>query len=304
MKTIALSISDRTIRFIEINEKREISFVDSIDTTFSFTECFKTGTYNEAIVAEAANVIHEAVKDKNFNSAKIGVLLDSCFTFINIIPIDYSADAPNIASSLLWDLSNYYPDNYKNFKLNYYRLENKKFAENVKDTLYIAIENDKLEIIKKIMHTCRLKAGLFDIDHFAVEKYIRDLYKPHLSSKRCLYIGCKRNRFDISIIDSNSLNHFEFIMFKETNYVNKLSSFLDKINSDDDLKKFDFVVLYGDDFTIDIFNWLTSALPEIKIYLPDPFTEMTLHSRVNNNLKFREEGNKFLPSCGLALKGL
>jgi len=304
LKTLTLSISDRIIRFVEINEKREISFIDSIDTTFSFTECFRTGKDDEAIVSEAANVIHEAIKDKNLSSNKIGILLDSIFTFINIIPIEYSDDSPGVASSLLWDLSNYYPNNYKNFKLNYYKLGNKKFAEKVTDTLYIAIENDKLEIINKIMHTCRLKTGLFDIDHFAVEKYIRELYKPHLSSRRCLYIGCKRNRFDISIIDSNSLIHYEFIMFKETNYIKKLSDFLDKIKSGNESKTFDFVILYGDDYTVDIFNWLSSALQDTKIYLPDPFTELSLHEMISNNLKFREEGNKFIPACGLALKGL
>lgn len=304
MKTLTLSISDRFIRFIEINEKREILFVDSIDTTFSFTECFSAGKYDEAIISEAANVINEAIKDKNLNSDKIGILLDSIFSFINIIPIEYSEDSPGVASSLLWDLSNYYPNNYKNFKLNYYKLGSKKFAENVIDTLYVAIENDKLEILSKIMHICRLKAGLFDVDHFAVEKYIRELYKPHLSSRSCLYIGCKRNRFDISIIDSNSLIHYEFIMFKETNYIKKLTVFLEKIKTGDESKSFDFVILYGEDFTVDIFNWFSTALPETKIYLPDPFTELALHSRISNNLKFREEGNKFIPACGLALKGL
>ena len=301
MKTLAVSLSDRTVRFIQVNEKKEIDFVESIDTSFSFSECFKYGVYDEMVVNEASVIICDALKVLNLSSTKIAVMIDTSEAFLNIIPIDFSETLQNISSGILWDLSNYFPDSYKNFRINYYPVKNDKYSNLISDTLVIAIDNSKIEILKKIFHSCRLKINLFDIEHFSAEKYFKEIYKKQLTGKSSLILGCKKNRIDVSITDSDSMKYFEFFNFKETGYQIKLKELFNYLSVNSDFYNYDFIFLYGEDYSGDVYQILTSINKSIKIIYPDPFKDFEVHGRFKNSNKLND-GFKFISACGLALK--
>ena len=304
MKTIIIGISDRTLRFLGMSEKKEISFIESIDTTFSFTDCFKTGAYEDTLVNEASYVINNVLRDLHTSSTKIGVAIESTFAFLNIVPIDFNESVSNISSWILWDLSNYFPDNYKNFKVNYYKLHNKKFNSNVKDTLIVSFDNVILQVLVKIFYSGKLKFQLFDIDHFAVEKYLSSVYGEKIDSDSFLIIGCKRNHIDISMHNSEGLMHYDYLVFKDSGYKTKLKGKITGILETINYSPVKFSIIYGEDYSEDIYHYLSNELGNIKFHLPDPITEFKMQEHLKNNEKFKNEGNKFLPLFGLALKCL
>lgn len=304
MKTIIIGISDRTLRFLGMNEEKEVSFIDSIDTTFSFTDCFKTGAYEDTLVNEATYVINNVLRDLHTSSTKIGVIIESTFAFLNTVPIDFNESASNISSWILWDLSNYFPDNYKNFKVNYYKLHNKKFNSNVQDTLIVSFDNIILQVLVKIFYTGKLKLQLFDIDHFAAEKYLRTAFNETLNSDSFLVTGCKRNRIDISIYNSEGLAYYDYLLFKDSGYKTKLKEKIAGISDKLNYSPFKFSMIYGEDYAEDIYHYLSNEFGEIKFLLPNPIREFKLQDHIKNKDRFKNEGNKFLPLFGLALKCL
>lgn len=304
MKTIIIGISDRTLRFLGMNEKKEISFIESIDTTFSFTDCFKTGAYEDTLVNEATYVINNVLRDLHTSSTKIGVIIESAFAFLNTVPIDFNESASNISSWILWDLSNYFPDNYKNFKVNYHKLHNKKFNSNVQDTLIVSFDSIILQVLVKIFYTGKLKLQLFDIDHFAAEKYLRTAFNEILNSDSFLVTGCKRNRIDLSVYNSEGLAYYDYLLFKDSGYKTILKEKIAGISETFNYSPFKFSMIYGEDYAEDIYHYLSNEFGEIKFLLPNPIEEFKLQDHIKNKDRFKNEGNKFLPLFGLALKCL
>ncbi len=303
MDTLIIGIYDRSIRFLELNAQREITFVQSVDTPFSFTECFKLGNYDESLISEACSIIKDSFKNKNFSSLKVFLLLDTNYSFLNIIPIDFNENETNITSSIIWDISNYYPDNYKNFKINYYKLNDYKFAPGIKATLIIAIDNSVLEIIRKIFHNCRIQISLFDLDHFAADKYATDIFVDSTYNSEIITIGCKRNRIDLSITGQKGLRHFDFIYFKDSNYQSKLLKLISNIKREIFLKQIKLAMVYGEDYAGDACKFLSNRFNYIEFKMPNPFDVFSFSEKRQLERKIKAEGNKFLPLFGLLLKG-
>ena len=301
MKSFIIGISDRTVRFFELNEKREISYLEQVDISFSFSECFNMGSYDDSIIAEASELLNRYLKELNFSSSKIGVVLDSSYAFINKIPVDYDDTQENITSGILWDLSNYFPDTYKDFKINYYRLKNKLFSDRIIYTLILAIENKKMDVLKKILSNCRLRIHCYDIDHFAADKYLRAMVlcgKPGI----IMNIGCKRDRIDMSIIDSAGVFYFDFLIFKDRKYGGRLKKFLLHPFEENERFKISSINIYGEDYSVDVYNYACQLFPSIRVEREDIFKNLMITSRVRNNERYLDEGNKFIPLAGLALK--
>lgn len=304
MKTIIIGISDRTVRFLGMSEKKEVSFIESIDTAFSFSECFRTGVFEDTLVTEASYIINNVLRDIHTSSTKIGVSLDSSFAFLNIIPIDFNETVSNISSWILWDLSNYFPDNYKNYKVNYYKLHNKKFNSDVKDTLVVSVDKNILQVLVNIFHSGRLKLQLFDIDHFAAEKYMNTFFTEELNGNYFPVIGCKKNHIDISYYCGDGLVYYDFLIFKDSGYKSKLKEKIKQISKTVNDLPVKHSMIYGEDYSEDVMNFLTDEFKEIKFHFPDPLTAFEMQDYLKNSEKFKNEGNKFLPLFGLALKGL
>lgn len=304
MNTIAIGIFDRILRFLEVNNQREITFIQSVDIPFSFTECFKLGYYDDTFISEASLVIKDSLKNINYSSSKIFILLDTNYSFLNIIPLDFEDSDCDVSSFILWDISNYYPENYKNFKINYYKLNNYRFTSGIKATLIAAIENTKLEIIRKIFHSCRMPIHMFDLDHFAADKYATEIFVDNSYPKEIISLGCKRNRIDISITGQKGLRYYDFINFKDVNYQNKLSKLIFNLKTDILLNQIELALVYGEDYVGDVCKYLSNKFNFIKFKAPNPLENFKISDKKNIDRKLKTEGNKFIPLFGLILKGI
>ncbi|MCX7833855.1 MAG: hypothetical protein N2490_06570 [Ignavibacteria bacterium] len=303
MNTLLIGIYERTLRFLEINAQREITFIKSVDTPFSFSECFKFGNYDESFISEACSLLKSTLKNINLSNNKVFLLLDTSYSFLNVIPIDFNDSEPNISSFIVWDISNYYPENYKNFSVNYYKLENYKFAKGVKLTLIVAIDNSILEIIRKIFHNCRIQINMFDLDHFSADKYANSIFINNTNSKEIISIGCKRNKIEISITGQRNLRYYDFINFRDVNYKNKLTKLISGLKREVLSNRINNAMVFGEDYATDVCKFLSSKFSYINFKMPNPFEVFPFADKCNINGKIKTEGNKFIPLFGLFLKG-
>lgn len=75
-------------------------------------------------------------------------MIEASQAFLNVLPVDFNEGKANINSHILWELSNYFPENGKDFIVKYYRLNNNYISKNIDEILLIALDKNKIDIIK------------------------------------------------------------------------------------------------------------------------------------------------------------
>lgn len=304
MNILVIGIYERTLRFLEVNAQREITFIKTVDTPFSFSECFKLGNFDDSIISEACSLIKEALKNINYSSSKVFLLLDTSFSFLNIVPIEISdKSSDNVLSFIVWDISNYFPENYKNFQINYYKLYDYKFAPNIKANLIVAIENSTLEIVRKIFHNCRMQINMFDLDFFAADKYATNIFVDNTYPLEIISVGCKRNKVELSISGQKGLRYYNYLHFKDSNYKNAILKLFSEVNEEIFLNQLKKAMVFGEDYAADVCKFLLTKFKHIDFKMPNPFDEFPKSDKGYIEKKHKIEGNKFIPLFGLLLKG-
>jgi Tfp pilus assembly PilM family ATPase len=300
--TLAIGFSQKQIKFVEINENREISFIDNIKTSLDLNKDLSIYRNSDDIISETGDMICNHLEANNIQPNRIDVLLETSQSFMNTVPINFEEDTESIRSQILWELSNYFPDSYKNFRVSYHKLNRKDYPDGIKDTLIIAVDNNKIIVIKEIFKVCNFNIHLTDIDQFATEKCIREVYKEELTDNKILILGCKNSRIDISIIDDRNLVYYDYIIFTGSNFQKGLRKLLNELN----VKGMSFgeVMLYGEDYSSDVQGYIKTFDKDHSIELSDPFKKFKYTKNEKGNGNFKNKGFKYTPLIGLALKGI
>ena len=301
METLAIGFSERLIRFAELNEKGNILFIGETESDFDLNKDLSAYRSNEEIISETGDLIYNFLRDNNVQPNRIGVLFDTTQSFLNVIPIDYKEDTSNIHSQILWELSNYFPDNYKDFKISYHKLNHNGYTGQIKDTLIIAVNKSKINLVKKVFSVCNLKINLTDIDQFASVKCIREIYREELSNNHSLVVGCKKSRIDLSIIDEKSLVYYDYLVFENYNFQESLRKTIERLGSMG--IRFNRMFLYGDDCTKNVYDFLKLNYKECEVEFSNPFKRLSAAIDIKGDTDFENNGFMFTPLVGLALKG-
>ncbi len=297
METLVIEFNEKQIRFIKINEKKEIISIDEINSNLDLNQDLSDYKINKDIVSETRDVICNHLEENNIHSKGAGVLLHTYHSFINVVPIDYNEDKESFRSQLLWELSNYFPGSYKNYRVSYHKLNRNNHPGNIKDTLLIAVENSKIDLIKNIFEACNLKIHLTDIDQFASEKCIRGVYAQKLKDNGIILLGCKNSRIDMSIMDEKSLIYYDYVLFPKNEFQEAVRGLLEKLNVVGSV--FDNIVLHGEDYAIDVCNYLASNYKEYNVELSDPFKKFKYKG---NKKEIKNNAFMYTALVGLALK--
>jgi Tfp pilus assembly PilM family ATPase len=298
MKKLVLYISAKYVRFLEVNLNNEITFAEQIE--LSEDDVFPGGKYQST--ENISTVIFDTLKKYNITAKEASLVIDSSNCFVSILPVDYDDTKENIHSNILWELSNYYPDTYKNFKINYQKLIKENPSDSVRWTLIIAINNKVSDVLKNISVQCGLKFSLLDVDHFATEKYFRKLYKDDLAKNNFLLAGFKKNRIDFSIINNKGSLFYDYILLKDSDFQKPLENYLSNRYGDIFNIKFDRIFLYGDEFVIGAYRTLNRMIKKANIILSNPYIDMKLaKDYIRTEVDIKNDGFKFTSLCGLAL---
>lgn len=301
METLAIGFSERLIRFVELNDKGDVLFIGETETDFDLNKNLSAYRSSEDVITETGHVIYNFMQNNNVHPNKIGMLFDTTQSFLNVMPIDYNEDTNNIHSQILWELSNYYPDDYKDFKINYHKLNYNGYIGQVRDTLVIAVEKAKINTIKKIFDVYNFKIHLTDIDQFAAIKCIREIYSKELNDSRFLVIGCKKNRIDLCIIDEKSLVYYDYLVFYNYNFQESLRNTIEKLDRTG--IGFNTMFLYGEDYTKNVYDFLALNYKDNGIEYSDPFKKFNIVIDVKDRTDFETNSFMYTPLVGLALKG-
>jgi Tfp pilus assembly PilM family ATPase len=304
LKSLIISFSGKKITIAEIGEKNEILFLETLVSDYDMNGNITMDRFNDSMIYSCSDLINSVIKGKKYDEHKVGLLMDSSIAFFNLMPIDYKEPVDNIRSQILWDLSNYFPQNYKEFSVNYFRMKKANYSPHVQDTLIIAMHKVKMEFFKSIFDFCNLYINITDIDHLSAEKCIKKVYSNDFRNKKNLIIGIKKNRADLSIIDNNNLYYFDYLntdsgLFQER-LVKTLSFFYER-----DLNLFfNKIFLYGDDGLNHINKLVSSVFPEKETIITNPLSIFNYSAIRNTVLNFENEGYKYTPLLGLALKSV
>lgn len=294
-----IGIYDKSIKLLEINKENKISYAGQLSGKFNSENLFHPNKLSESNMNEIAGLINKELEKSKTKENVSKLLIDTGFCFTNVIPLDISETKEKISSNILWELSNYFPDSYKSYKINYHKLLSDFYTDNIKDTLVIAIKNDLIEAIKKITGLIDIKISSIDIEHFASEKYFRYIRKNLFDGEIILIIGCKKNRFDFSVINDKGCYYYDYFLPEDSvfqdNLVNQYLK-IEKIFSGTQLNN---IYLYGDETTSSAYKIINETAKNPKLILSNPFYELGITENVETDII--SEGYKFVPLCGIGI---
>lgn len=287
MNTIIIGFSGNTVRILQLGETKQIVSKDEITLSFNVNDesCQKKG--KSELVNEFIDSVNNILINSEQELLNASIIIETAQTFLSVFPVDFNEDQSNINSHILWELSNYFPETYKDFNVKYFRLNNNYLNENIDEVLLIAIEKIKIDFIRNLCNACNIKIRNMEIDQFAVEKCLREIYPDLLKNKCILIIGCRNSRLDFSLIKNEKLKYYDYENFEGDNYKNSLIKEINLFSSSSGRQKIDKIFLYGDDITFKIKNFITEQFEN---------TECDFITASDT------EDSRFSPLYGLALK--
>jgi len=293
-----IGLFDKSIKFLEINKENKISFAYNLAGNINLYNLYSQNKFSENYLNEIAESINEVLNKSNTSSNVSKLLIDTNHCFTNVIPLDFADSKEKINSNILWELSNYFPEDYKNCKISYHKLLSELYSENVKETLIIAIKNNLVEAIKKLSKLIDIKIGSVDVEHFSSERYFRAIRKDLLIDENILIIGCKINRFDFSIINNSGCLAYDYFLPKDSNYQDLLANTFLTLNDKHHNLHINNVYLYGDELTSSSYK-IINGISKARVILSNPFYEIGIMDNLDPEIV--SQGYKFVPLCGLAL---
>lgn len=274
-------------------ENNVVKFIDQfeyIDARHFYLE----PKINHKKINQVTELILSNLKRNNLFTDNIMFVLDSRLAFISCVPLDYSDEIENINSSLIWEISNYFPENYKNYKVTYQKInQNNRDLEYLGNTLIIAYHKNIAEITRRISEISSLKISNINFDAFCAGHYI-----SKLSQNTFAVLGCKKDRLDLSVYLNGKISFFLPVYLKE-DAKEILQTEIYKTLKLTGFEEVNDIFIYGDDVSPKMLNLLKEFNWKYKFHLTDPFKEYSIN---NSFLEDRIEAlnsYSFTPLFGL-----
>jgi len=291
LDNISIGFSENVLRVLKVNDARKITFKGEIDLGFNIND----DSYFKKNKDEAVELFSEKFSGLSVNEdnseCKAGVLIEASQAFLNVLPLDFNEGKANINSHILWELSNYFPEKGKDFIVKYFRLNNNYISKNIDEILLIALDKNKIDIIKNLCNGSGIMIKNIEIDQLAVDKCIKNNYPEDIRNFNILLIGCKNSRLDFSLISEGKIKYFDFQNTARSNINQAIYSqmnFFEKVFSDIRIGK---VFLYGEEKSIFVKNFFKEEYKNIPVSLINPETTDNTGNQ-----------SKYAPLFGLALK--
>lgn len=280
-------------RVLILDDSKNVIFKNETDLGFSIND----DSYFKKNKDEAVNIFSDKLNSLSYPEAansenSVNVLIDTSLTFLNVLPVDFSEDKKSIYAHILWELSNYFPDTYKDYIINYYRLHNNYLSENIDEILLIAVDKNKIEAIKNLCNGNGIRIRNIDIDQLAAEKCLKENYATEFENRNILLIGCKNNRLDYSFFLNGKLKYYDFQITSKTNissFLLKQTEFFNLMPGNAGIEK---VFLYGGDKSVSVRDFFSKAFSKT------PVSFIQADAAANS----KETQSIFAPLYGLGLK--
>lgn len=292
MSDLYIEYSGNYIRMLQI-ENNVVKFIDQlefVDSRYFYLE----PKINHKKINEVTELILNNLKRNNLFTDNIKFVLDSRLAYISCIPLDYSDEVENINSSLIWEISNFFPENYKNYKVTYQRIVHKnKELEHLGNTLIIAYHKNIAEITRRISEISSLKISNINFDVFSAGACLNNR-----SNKNYAALGCKKDRLDLSVYLNGKISFFLPVYVKD-NTKDVLQTEVYKILKLSGYEEVQDVFIYGDDVCPQVLNMLEGFHWKYKFRLTDPFKDYSVDSSLLEDRAEALNSFSFTPLFGL-----
>jgi Tfp pilus assembly PilM family ATPase len=306
--TLGIGFSAGNIYFTELINDSGVPKLEHVETAkvdFDFEDDFARHKSSQKDLANISGEIQNYIIRRNIEVKEVSLSIGTSQAFLITLPIDYSEGKQSLNSKIYWELSNFYPENYNEFVINTYRLNNVLPCKNSDDYLIIAVHKNSLEFIKRIFKICGLNIKTVDIDHFSAENAVRKNYSAMLEGKKVLLAGLKRGRVDYGYIDNKKYKYYSYSRYN--NDIEFNLSLTRKLNSlfrkEPVSSGVDTIFLYGDDIREDTIE-AVRKLDKAPVEIVNPFESIKATDMFLKNDDLRKISYKYASSCGVALRSV
>lgn len=305
-KSLGIGFSSNNIHFTELVKESgspKVNHIESAVIDFDFEDELSRHKSSQKELTNISGEIQNYITKRNLDISTASVSIGTSQAFLITLPIDYSEGKLSINSKIYWELSNYFPDNYNDFVINTYRLNNVLPGKESDDFLIIAVQKNTIEFIKRVFKMCNLELSVIDIDHFSAENSLRKNYEVQLEGRNVLLIGLKKGRIDYGYIENKKYKYYAYSKYYNDVEINLLLT--RKINSMLSLDQFsggvDTIYIYGDDIKEEYIETLRKLnLGPVNII--NPFSSVIASDLFLKDESLRKNSYKFTASCGVALR--
>lgn len=267
MGRVAVQYSGKHIRILEISDKKSIKYIDQFDYLDS-SIFFLEPKLNPKRISELSDLLISNMRKNSVYTDAIELILDSRLAYISVIPVDFSDEIDNTNSTLIWELSNFFPESYKNFKITYQKLQNSGDKHGtLGNTLLVAYHKQIAEITRRLSELTSIKFNKINFDVFTA-----GLYFQNTGTGNFICIGCKNDKTDISFYLGNKISYFTSLYMKEKQsgyYYEEINHIL----SLPDFGDISSIFIYGEEPAVSIFGYLNENKQKRQVLMPDPFSD-------------------------------
>ena len=299
MISLAIGFSGNSIRFAAINDDKKLTHISELETDFDFDNEIPDHHGDEHLISELASIICDNLKkidDISFTS--VNLVLNTMQMFSNVMPLEVAEDEQVTSSNILWDTSIYYPDDYENFNINFYRLNklNEDDSDNTYTVLVLGIDRNIINFFRRIFDECGLKINIFDCDHSAVSGLIE-------SDEQYILLGLKPGRIDMSINDREDIKYFDYSYTGSFDFKRELDKQLASLEINESFERAKEIYIYGESLLESVKEYLEQKYENKEIKILDPLERFGQGASIDNILHF-SSGARFAPLFGLVLKAM
>lgn len=307
-RSLGIGFSGSKIYFTELSGsagKVKAENIESVKVDFNFEDELGKYKSSQKDLTNISSEISTYIAKRSLAVQTAGLTISSSQAFIITLPVDFTEGKQSINSRIYWELSNYFPDNYNDYLVNTYRLNNILPSKLSDDFLVIAVPKNTIEFVKRIFKICSVELSVVDIDHFSAENSLRFALKEKISESNILLTGIKNGRVDYGYLQNGKYKYYTYSKYNNENEFNlslirKLGSI---INNELIAGKVDGVYFYGDEIKEDTLE----ALEKNNIgpvTLLNPFENLAASEVFLKNSSLRKNYYGFAPGCGVALRNI
>lgn len=246
-----------------------------------------------------SDLIKEFLRSGDASGLKAGAVIDPSSAFICVLPLDFSEPGPALESHIQWEISNFYPESSRNFSKRYYRLGEPLFSSDIFESLVIAIDRRRIRFIKNLCLSAGIQLKNIEIDHFASERCLTELYGRSVRGNCVILSSCRMNRIDTSMLRDGKLCHYVFDLTCGENPASvlyrQITEATHKLGTSETIPE---IFLYGEASGHVISQGFGEILSDTKL------THLDLFSAKIKDRNPKYDSSAFVPLFGLALKNL
>lgn len=296
MINTTINFTNKKIRVLCIDNKNELVYLNEEDSPIDFSEDISVYDGNENLINELSEIILDIFKEGNVSPLSAKIILDVNQFFINSIPVE-TFEPDSVKSYIVWDLSNFFPDTYKNYIINYHKVLTQENPFSEFKLLTFAVKSNTVKFINDIINKCNFKTERLDIDLFSSYNVV----KVKNSSGRYLILNCYKNRIDYIICNNNDILCYEYLYFKENNFDIELETNIKLLNINKYFSEVKNIYITGEEYSEYVVNEIKSYYPDLNVNLLNFDETLKLSNTFSNTDLINKYGYKFISLAGAVI---